>query len=63
MLRTSGFVREPVSGAARRSPRVALVQLIAAAALALSTLVAVTAVSIGMARADGPAAIAFLLGL
>jgi hypothetical protein len=42
---------------------VALVQLIAIMSLALSTLIAATAVSIGIARADTPAAIARLLGL
>jgi hypothetical protein len=43
--------RESPETAGRGRP-VAVVQLIATAALALSTLVAVTAVSIGMARAD-----------
>jgi glycerol uptake facilitator-like aquaporin len=56
----------------RRRP-VALVELIATVALALSTVVAVTAVSIGIARADvlgirtdadpAPLAIALLIGL
>jgi hypothetical protein len=41
-----------------RTPPVALVQLITTGALALSTLVAVTAVSIGIARADVPGALA-----
>lgn len=57
---------------ARRRP-VALVELIATVGLALSTVVAVTAVSIGIARADAfgmqtesdpaPLAIALLIGL
>ena len=56
----------------RRRP-VVLVELIATIALALSTVIAVTAVSIGIARADGfgirtdgepaPFAIALLIGL
>jgi hypothetical protein len=56
-----------------RSRPVALVELITTAALALSTVVAATAVSIGMARADvfgfrtdgdpSPFAIAALIGL
>ncbi len=55
-----------------RGRRVAVVQLIATAALAFSTLIAVTAVSIGFARADvlgsradadaAPLAIALLIG-
>jgi glycerol uptake facilitator-like aquaporin len=58
---------------AESQPRpVALVELITTAALALSTVVAATAVSIGMARADvfgfrtddpAPLAIALLIGL
>jgi glycerol uptake facilitator-like aquaporin len=56
-----------------RTRPVALVELIATAALALSTVVAATAVSIGIARADAfgiradgdsaPLAIALLIGL
>ena len=65
MFSTSEFVREfaPPAAAAPPLSRVALVQLIAITALAVSTLVAATAVSIGIARADAPAAIARLLGL
>lgn len=65
MFRPSGFMPEPdpPAGPPRPPSRVALVQLIAIMSLALSTLVAATAVSIGIARADTPAAIARLLGL
>jgi hypothetical protein len=65
MFRMSRLGREPAAPAAspRSLPCVALVQLIATAALALSTLVAATAVSIGIARAEAPAAIVRLLGL
>jgi hypothetical protein len=65
MFRTSRFVGKPAAMAAlpRSLPGVVLVQLIATFTLALSTVVAATAVSIGIARADTPAAIARLLGL
>jgi hypothetical protein len=61
------------SDALPKNRPVALVQLIATAALAVSTLIAVTAVSIGIARADvfvaradsegAPLAIALFIGL
>jgi hypothetical protein len=63
---------QDASEPASRGRRVAIVQLIATAALAFSTLIAVTAVSIGFARADvigastdagaAPLAIALLIG-
>ena len=59
----AGIEQEGRSGARHRS--VAVVELITTAALAFSTAVAVTAVSIGMARADvvGGAAQAAGMGL
>jgi hypothetical protein len=75
MNRTTGSAsnRNALEGATRRTRSVALVELIATAALAFSTVVAVTAVSIGIARADAfavganadaaPFAIALFLGL
>jgi hypothetical protein len=53
MSRNQGVPSECETPEAEASDRpVALVQLIATGALALSTLIAVTAVSIGIARAD-----------
>jgi len=67
------FDHETPEATAPRNRPVALVELIATVALALSTLVAVTAVSIGIARADAfsarpdtdaaPLAIALFIGL
>jgi len=48
----SALERESRQGCAPRQRPIALVELIITAALALSTAVAATAVSIGMARAD-----------
>ena len=48
----TGIKHEARHGAAPRHRSIALVELITTVALALSTAVAVTAVSIGMARAD-----------
>ena len=71
---SAGF-RGPVSpqGAGVESPRVVLAELAAVAGLSIATLVAVTAVSVGMARASvvdgvidndgGLFAIALVLGL
>ena len=50
--RRSARERESRQGCTPRQRPIALVELIITAALALSTAVAVTAVSIGMARAD-----------
>jgi glycerol uptake facilitator-like aquaporin len=71
-LERAAFSRSTLNATAPRRP-VALVELIATAALALSTVVAATAVSIGIARADvfgtradgdtAPLAIALLIGL
>jgi hypothetical protein len=75
MNRTVGCAsdRDALETAAQRTRSVAVVELIATAALAFSTVVAVTAVSIGIARADAftggsnvdaaPLAIALFLGL
>jgi len=52
LVRRSAFERDPRQGCAPRQRPIALVELITTAALALSTAVAVTAVSIGFARAD-----------
>jgi len=49
---TTGMEHEARQASARKHRSIACVELIATAALALSTAVAVTAVSIGMARAD-----------
>jgi len=51
-IRRSAVERETRQGWAPRQRPNALVELITVAALALSTVVAVTAVSIGIARAD-----------
>lgn len=65
--------RSALETTAQRTRSVAVVELIATAALAFSTVVAVTAVSIGIARADvfagtahadsAPLAIALFIGL
>jgi hypothetical protein len=70
-LRSAGYGHERPSAAKHRS--ITFVELITTAALALSTAVAVTAVSIGIARADvagsvgngdgAPLAIAVFVGL
>src|SRR5260370_9137903 len=52
LVRRSAFERDTRQGCAPRQRPIALVELIITAALALSTAVAVTAVSIGFARAD-----------
>lgn len=52
LVRRSACERDIRQGCAPRQRRIALVELIITAALALSTAVAVTAVSIGFARAD-----------
>jgi len=49
---TTGMEHEARQASARKHRSIACVELIATAALALSTAVAVTAVSIGIARAD-----------
>ena len=54
---TGSEPKSPDAGAPRFGA-VVLVQLITTAALALSTLIAATAVSIGFARADVPGAVA-----
>jgi hypothetical protein len=69
----AGFNREAPESLAPKHWSIACIQLITTAALALSTAVAVTAVSIGIARADvlgevakgdgAPLAIALLIGL
>ena len=51
-LRCTGIEHEPRHACALRPRSVAFVELITTAALALSTAVAVTAISIGIARAD-----------
>jgi hypothetical protein len=73
MTTTVGTAQDREALAARRSKSVTLIELIATAALALSTIVALTAVSIGIARADAfgsnanpttaPLAIALFVGL
>ena len=73
LVRRSAFERDTRQGCAPRQRPIALVELIITAALALSTAVAVTAVSIGIARADvigevakgdgAPFAIALFFGL
>src|SRR5258708_26183150 len=73
LVRRSAFERDTRQGCAPRQRPIALVELIITAALALSTAVAVTAVSIGFARADVlgavgggdllPVAIALCVGL
>jgi ABC-type uncharacterized transport system ATPase subunit len=70
---TAGTEQEARQASARKHRSIACVELITTAALALSTAVAVTAVSIGIARADvigavangdgAPFAIALLIGL
>jgi hypothetical protein len=70
---TAGIEQEARAASARKRRSIACVELITTAALALSTAVAVTAVSIGIARADvigavakgdgAPFAIALLIGL
>jgi glycerol uptake facilitator-like aquaporin len=72
-MERAAFSRSTLNATAPRRRPVALVELIATAALALSTVVAATAVSIGIARADAfgtradgdtaPLAIALLIGL
>ncbi|HXL47714.1 MAG TPA: hypothetical protein VN975_02895 [Xanthobacteraceae bacterium] len=57
LVRRSACERESRQGCAPRQRPIALVELIITAALALSTAVAVTAVSIGFARADVMAAV------
>jgi hypothetical protein len=67
------FDRRDLEATAARSRPVAMVELIATGALALSTVVAATAVSMGIARAEAfgaridsdgaPLAIALLIGL
>src|SRR5260221_14442590 len=57
LVRRSAFERDTRQGCAPRQRPIALVELIITAALALSTAVAVTAVSIGFARADVMAAV------
>ena len=52
LIGRTGIKHEARHGAAPRHRSIALVELITTVALALSTAVAVTAVSIGMARAD-----------
>ena len=52
LSRPTGIKPEARPGPAPRQRPITLVELITTAALALSTAVAVTAVSIGMARAD-----------
>jgi hypothetical protein len=52
LVRRSAFERDTRQGCAPRQRPLALVELITTAALALSTAVAVTAVSIGFARAE-----------
>ena len=52
LVRRSAFERNTRQGCAPRQRPIALVELIITAALVLSTVVAVTAVSIGFARAE-----------
>ena len=52
LVRRSAFERDTRQGCAPRQRPIAVVELIITAALALSTVVAVTAVSIGIARAE-----------
>ena len=63
LTRPTGIKLGARPGPAPRHRPITLVELITTAALALSTAVAVTAVSIGMARADvvGPLAIALCI--
>jgi hypothetical protein len=63
LVRRSAFERDTRQGCAPRQRPIALVELIITAALALSTAVAVTAVSIGIARADVIAAVGIGDGL
>jgi hypothetical protein len=73
LTRYSGIEQEHRQACAPRHRSIAFVELITTAALALSTAVAVTAVSIGIARADvvgsvakgngAPFAVALLIGL
>jgi hypothetical protein len=70
---TAGIEQEARAASARKRRSIVCVELITTAALALSTAVAVTAVSIGIARADvvgavakgdgAPFAVALLIGL
>jgi hypothetical protein len=73
LTRYTGIEQEHHQACAPRHRSIAFVELITTAALALSTAVAVTAVSIGIARADvvgsmgkgngAPFAVALLIGL
>jgi hypothetical protein len=73
MTTTVGSGPDRGVGAAKGTKPITLVEVIATVALALSTIVALTAVSIGIARADAfgstadaataPLAIAFCIGL
>jgi hypothetical protein len=70
---TAGIEQEARAASARKRRSIVCVELITTGALALSTAVAVTAVSIGIARADvvgavakgdgAPFAVALLIGL
>ena len=70
---TAGIEQEARAASARKRRSIVCVEFITTAALALSTAVAVTAVSIGIARADvvgavakgegAPFAVALLIGL
>jgi hypothetical protein len=70
---TAGIEQEARAASARKRRSIVCVELLTTAALALSTAVAVTAVSIGIARADvvgtmakgdgAPFAVALLIGL